>query len=65
MRSMLRRHQKMTNTAYFLLKTDIGKLELADAAKEVEKQSQAECIDYMLFNNTEAEPYITWDFPLY
>ena len=55
----------MTNTAYFLLKTDIGKLELADAAKEVEKQSQAECIDYMLFNNTEAEPYITWDFPLY
>ena len=54
----------MTKTAYFLLKADISDdYELADAAEEIEKQSEAECIDYMLLNDY--EPYITWDFTLY
>ena len=55
----------MTNTAYFLLKTDIGKLELADAAKDIETEAKAVCVDYMWLNDTETKPYISWDFPLY
>ena len=56
----------MTKTAYFLLKTDISNdYELADAAKDIETEAKAVCVDYMWLNDAETKPYISWDFPLY
>ena len=54
----------MSKTAYFLLKTSIrDDYDIADAARDVEQQAEAVCIDYMYFKQDEdysVSPYIAY-----
>ena len=52
--------QKMSKTAYFLLKTSIrDDYDLADAARDVEQMAEAVCIDYMWLDAND-NPYIAY-----
>ena len=51
----------MSKTAYFLLKTTIREnYDLADAARDVEQQAEAVCIDYMWLESGDNHPYIAY-----
>ena len=52
--------QKMSKTAYFLLKTSIrDDYDMADAARDVEQMAEAVCIDYMWLDAND-NPYIAY-----
>jgi len=48
-------------TAYFLLKTSIREgYDLANAARDIEQQSEALCVDYMWLESGDDHPYIAY-----
>ena len=50
----------MTKTAYFLLKTSIREdYDMSDAARDIEQQAEAVCIDYMWLDVGD-QPYIAY-----
>ena len=52
--------QKMSKTAYFLLKTSIrDDYDMADAARDIEQMAEAVCIDYMWLDAND-NPYIAY-----
>jgi hypothetical protein len=51
----------MSKTAYFLLKTSIREnYEISDAARDIEQQSEAVCVDYMWLESGNDHPYIAY-----
>ena len=51
----------MTKTAYFLLKTSIREnYEISQAARDIEQQSEALCVDYMWLDSGNDHPYIAY-----
>ena len=52
----------MSKIGYFLLRTEFREdYDITDAARDIQKQSEAECIDYMYFKEDEdysEHPYI-------
>ena len=48
-------------TAYFLLKTSIREnYEISQAARDIEQQSEALCVDYMWLESGNDNPYIAY-----
>ncbi len=48
-------------TAYFLLKTSIREnYEISQAARDIEQQSEALCVDYMWLDSGNDHPYIAY-----
>ena len=51
----------MSKTAYFLLKTSIREnYEISQAARDIEQQSDALCVDYMWLESGNDHPYIAY-----
>ena len=51
----------MSKTAYFLLKTSIREDYALDAAaRDVEQQAEAVCVDYMWLESGDDHPYIAY-----
>ena len=51
----------MSKTAYFLLKTSIREdYEISQAARDIEQQSEALCVDYMWLESGNNHPYIAY-----
>jgi hypothetical protein len=51
----------MSKTAYFLLKTSIREnYEISQAARDIEQQSEALCVDYMWLESGDDHPYIAY-----
>jgi hypothetical protein len=51
----------MSKTAYFLLKNSIREnYEISDAARDIEQQSEAVCVDYMWLESGNDYPYIAY-----
>ena len=51
----------MSKTAYFLLKTSIREnYEISQAARDIEQQSEALCVDYMWLDSGNDHPYIAY-----
>ena len=54
------RKRAMSKTAYFLLKTSIREdYDMSDAARDIEQQAEAVCIDYMWLDVGD-NPYIAY-----
>ena len=54
------RKRAMSKTAYFLLKTSIREdYDMSDAARDIEQQAEAVCIDYMWLDVGD-HPYIAY-----
>ena len=58
------RKRAMSKTGYFLLRTTFrDDYDVSDAARDVEQQAEAVCIDYMYFKEDEdysVSPYIAY-----
>ena len=51
----------MSKTAYFLLKTSIREnYEISQAARDIEQQSEALCVDYMWLESGNDHTYIAY-----